>query len=143
MFDKQLKQKRTKCVIYCRVSSIKQTMDGAGLSSQERSCRDYAQQCCMQVEDVFTDVISGASSNRPGMNQLLDFLNRVDARDYMVIVDDVSRFARDVGAHCHFMAVATRPLRDIGPKLIKIALLQGLEFVGNAVQFRVLRRVFL
>ncbi|MDE4302080.1 recombinase family protein [Phaeobacter gallaeciensis] len=99
MFDKQLKQKRTKCVIYCRVSSIKQTMDGAGLSSQERSCRDYAKQCGMQVEDVFTDVISGASSNRPGMNLLLDFLNRVDARDYMVIVDDVSRFARDVGAH--------------------------------------------
>ncbi len=99
MFDKQQKQKRTKCVIYCRVSSIKQTMDGAGLSSQERSCRDYAQQCGMMVEDVFTDVISGASSNRPGMNLLLDFLNRVDARDYMVIVDDVSRFARDVGAH--------------------------------------------
>jgi len=99
MFDKQQTQKRSKCVIYCRVSSVKQTMDGAGLSSQERSCRDYAQQCRMQVEDVFTDVISGASSNRPGMNQLLDFLNRVDARDYMVIVDDVSRFARDVGAH--------------------------------------------
>ncbi len=99
MFDKQLTQKRTKCVIYCRVSSIKQTMDGAGLSSQERSCRDYAEQCEMLVEDVFTDVISGASSNRPGMNLLLDFLNRVDAREYMVIVDDVSRFARDVGAH--------------------------------------------
>ena len=98
MFDKQ-PQKRTKCVIYCRVSSIKQTMDGAGLSSQERSCRDYAKHCDMAVEDVFTDVISGASSNRPGMNQLLYFLNRVDAREYMVIVDDVSRFARDVGAH--------------------------------------------
>ncbi len=98
MFN-QHPQKRSKCVIYCRVSSIKQTMDGAGLSSQERSCRDYAQQCGMVVEDVFTDVISGASSNRPGMNLLLDFLNSVDARDYMVIVDDVSRFARDVGAH--------------------------------------------
>jgi site-specific DNA recombinase len=98
MYDKR-PQQRTKCVIYCRVSSIKQTMDGAGLSSQERSCRDYAQQCGMVVEEVFTDVISGASSNRPGMNLLLAFLNSIDARDYMVIVDDVSRFARDVGAH--------------------------------------------
>ncbi|WP_170550437.1 recombinase family protein [Ruegeria atlantica] len=98
MFDKK-SQKRAKCVIYCRVSSIKQTMEGAGLSSQERSCRDYAKQCGMLVEEVFTDVISGAISNRPGMNALLDFLTRVDARDYMVIVDDVSRFARDVGAH--------------------------------------------
>ncbi|MBO6896747.1 MAG: recombinase family protein [Shimia sp.] len=99
MFDKQQKPKRTKCIIYCRVSSIKQTMDGAGLSSQERSCRDYADQCGYAVEDVFTDVISGARSNRPGMNQLLAFLNRVDAHEYMVIVDDVSRFARDIGAH--------------------------------------------
>lgn len=65
MFDKQQKPKRTKCIIYCRVSSIKQTMDGAGLSSQERSCRDYADQCGYAVEDVFTDVISGARSNRP------------------------------------------------------------------------------
>ena len=63
-------QKRAKCVIYCRVSLIKQTLDGAGLSSQERSCRDYAQQCGANVEEVFTDVISGASSNRPGMNLL-------------------------------------------------------------------------
>ncbi len=98
MFGKQ-PQKRTKCVLYCRVSSIKQTMDGAGLSSQERSCRDYAKQCGLVVEEVFKDVISGASSNRPGMNQLLSFLNRVNAQDYMVIVDDVSRFARDIEAH--------------------------------------------
>ncbi len=98
MFEKA-KQKRAKCVIYCRVSSVKQTLDGAGLSSQERSCRDYAQHCGLYVEDVFSDVISGASSNRPGMNRLLRFLNEVDAREYMVIVDDVSRFARDVSAH--------------------------------------------
>ncbi len=33
------------------------------------------------------------------MNQLLGFLNRVDPHDYMVIVDDVSRFARDYETH--------------------------------------------
>lgn len=99
MLKYSTKNKRTKCIIYCRVSSIKQTTDGAGLSSQERSCSEYAKQCGYSVAAVFTDIISGARSNRPGMNKLLDFLNSVQAEEYMVIVDDVSRFARDIGAH--------------------------------------------
>ena len=31
-----------KCIIYASVPSAKQTSDGAGLTSQEQSCREYA-----------------------------------------------------------------------------------------------------
>ncbi|MDP2582290.1 recombinase family protein [Shimia thalassica] len=87
------------CFIYCRVSSAKQTSDGAGLSSQERSCREYAERQGYEVVEVFTDVISGKFSERPGMNDLLQHLRSVNGADYVVVVDDITRFARDVSTH--------------------------------------------
>ncbi len=99
MLDQHPKTVRKKCVIYCRVSSVKQTSDGAGLSSQERSCREYAFRCGYEVEEVFSDVMSGRHAVRPGMNALLAYLKRAKSGDYVVVVDDVSRFARDVKTH--------------------------------------------
>ncbi|WP_444666018.1 recombinase family protein [Cereibacter changlensis] len=99
MLDKHPKTTRKMCVIYCRVSSTKQTSDGAGLSSQERSCREYAKRCGYDVAEVFTDVISGRHAVRPGMNELLAYLKRAKAQEFVVVVDDVSRFARDVSTH--------------------------------------------
>jgi site-specific DNA recombinase len=99
MLDQHPKTVRKKCVIYCRVSSSKQTSDGAGLSSQERSCREYADRCGYEVDEVFTDIISGQYAVRPGMNALLAYLKRATSSEYVVVVDDVSRFARDVKTH--------------------------------------------
>ena len=39
-------------VVYCRVSSIKQTKDGDGLRSQETRCRDFATRKGYVVTDV-------------------------------------------------------------------------------------------
>ncbi len=91
--------KTKRCVIYARVSSTKQTSDGSGLSSQERSCREYADRKGYDVKEVFTDVISGRFRERPGMNALLGFLSTVSTEEYVVVVDDISRFARDVSTH--------------------------------------------
>ena len=104
MKAKQSKTSRSKCVVYVRVSSRKQTSDGGGLSSQERSCRDYAERAGYEVIQVFEDVISGRFSDRPGMNDLLSFLKRIDGNQYAVIVDDITRFARDVSAHTSLRA---------------------------------------
>ena len=62
---------KKKCIIYARVSSAKQTSDGAGLTSQEQSCREYAARNDYDVVELFTDVISGRSAERPSMNSLL------------------------------------------------------------------------
>src|SRR5690606_40108499 len=40
-------------LIYCRVSSTKQKLEGHGLDSQELRCRQYAAQHGYQVEAVF------------------------------------------------------------------------------------------
>ncbi len=89
---------RQKAVIYCRVSDTKQTIRGNGLGSQETRCRLYAEQRDYQVVEVFQDDFTGATSNRPGMNALLAFLRRQKA-SHVVIIDDISRLARDVEAH--------------------------------------------
>ena len=90
---------KKKCIIYARVSSAKQTSDGAGLTSQEQSCREYAARNDYDVVEVFTDVISGRSAERPGMNSLLAYLRLKGTKEYVVVVDDISRFARDVCTH--------------------------------------------
>ncbi len=90
---------KKKCIIYARVSSNKQTSDGAGLSSQEQSCREYAARNDYEVVEIFSDVISGRYADRPGMNSLLAYLRLKGTKEHVVVVDDISRFARDVSTH--------------------------------------------
>ena len=89
-------------LIYCRVSTTKQKLTGSGLDSQEFRCRQYAESKGYNVEMVFPDDASGGGDflKRPGMCAMLAFLDaRATARDYVVIFDDLKRFARDVEFH--------------------------------------------
>lgn len=90
-----------KAVIYCRVSSKKQTIDGAGLESQEHRCREYARERGYEVEAVFPDSQSakGHFLDRPGMKALLAYLDAQQGENYVVIFDDLKRFARDTEFH--------------------------------------------
>ncbi|MEM0987335.1 MAG: recombinase family protein [Pseudomonadota bacterium] len=90
-----------KAIIYSRVSSKKQTSDGAGLESQEHRCREYAEERGYEVELAFTDDVSGGGDfmNRPGMVALLSFLAAKPDTDFVVIFDDLKRFARDIEFH--------------------------------------------
>ena len=85
-------------VIYCRVSDPKQKADGHGLESQETICREYAAAHGYEIAKVFHDDFTGAYSSRPAMTELLKFLRR-QKQTYFVIIDDLSRLARDVVAH--------------------------------------------
>ncbi|MFT3686391.1 MAG: recombinase family protein [Phycisphaerales bacterium] len=88
-------------VIYCRVSSDKQVTQGHGLESQEMRGRDYAARRGYRVVAVFRDEgVSGALSERPDMQALLAFL-RASTSPVVVIIDDISRFARNVEAHIY------------------------------------------
>lgn len=88
-------------IIYCRISSLKQASDGDGLNSQEHRCRQYAAQKGYEVEAVFPDSITGGGDylKRPGMVALLSYLDAQTEKDYVVIFDDLKRFARDTAAH--------------------------------------------
>ena len=84
-------------ILYCRVSSKGQT----GLGSQEHRCRQYAEAKGYHVMAVFHDDVTGGGDfmNRPGMVGLLQFMDDRPADNFIVIFDDLKRYARDVEFH--------------------------------------------
>lgn len=97
----EIKTEPTRALIYCRVSTTKQKLMGSGLESQEHRCRSFAQQKGYQVEMVFPDDASGGGDfmKRPGMCGMLAYLDAQQNKDYVVIFDDLNRFARVVEFH--------------------------------------------
>ncbi|XHB98211.1 recombinase family protein [Nitratireductor sp. ac15] len=89
----------SEAVIYCRVSSTKQTTVGDGLASQETRCREFARMKGYEVIQVFKDDVSGSLINRPGMMEMLAFAKMRKGKDTVILIDDVSRLARDLQAH--------------------------------------------
>ena len=93
-------QPGTMAVIYCRVSSSKQTKVGDGLGSQQTRCREYARYKRLEVVETFTDDMSGSLTTRPGMKAMLGFLSKHRGKEpIVVIIDDISRLARGIEAH--------------------------------------------
>lgn len=86
-------------IIYCRVSDQKQVRVGDGLNSQETRCREFARARGYRLVEVFKDDFTGAQADRPAMKAMLSFLTsrRLDAP--VVVIDDISRLARDLSAH--------------------------------------------
>ncbi len=90
----------THAIIYCRVSSERQVNEGHGLDSQEHRCRQYANSLKLDVEHVFREEgVSGGLFERPAMKSLIRYLDKHWQRKYVVIFDDLKRFARDVEVH--------------------------------------------
>jgi site-specific DNA recombinase len=89
----------TMAVIYCRVSSTKQTTRGDGQGSQETRCREYARYKGYAVDTVFKDDMTGSVINRPGMQAMLAYLRQNRSNPRVVIIDDISRLARGIEAH--------------------------------------------
>lgn len=70
------------------------------MDSQEHRCRQYAEENGLEVEQVFPDDgISGGLFDRPAMKSLIRFLDENWQENYVVIFDDLKRFARDVDVH--------------------------------------------
>ena len=88
-------------LIYCRVSSKKQRVEGHGLETQEHRCQQRAFERGYPVERVFPDDYTGAGDfmKRPAMKELLEYIDSHPENDYVVIFDDLKRFARDVEFH--------------------------------------------
>jgi len=92
---------KPKAIIYCRVSSERQKKEGHGLDAQEHRCGEYAKQKGYDVEAVFKDSFTGGGdfNRRPGMSELLAHVDKNAHKNYIVIIDDIKRFARDTGYH--------------------------------------------
>ena len=90
-----------RALIYCRVSDKKQKNEGSGLSSQEHRCRQYADAKGYIVDQVFPDDFTGGGDfmQRKGMVALLAYLDKRRGENYVVIFDDLKRYARDAEFH--------------------------------------------
>ncbi len=105
-------------VIYARVSTKKQEIEGNGLSSQETICREYADRMGYHVVEVFCDDYSGKSANRAGIKDLLAFL-KSRRKQTIVIVDDLNRLARSLRTHYAIRdAVAKAGGKLVSPKRV-------------------------
>lgn len=81
--------------------------EGHGLEGQELACRNYAKSNGYDVMAIFRDEgVSGSMFERPGLQKMFAFmeLNQVD----MVLFEDVSRIARDVGVHVQILSEIAR-----------------------------------
>ena len=105
----------TEALIYCRVSSERQANEGHGLDSQEKRCRDYVSSKGYMVAEVFRDTASGGGeySLRPGQVEIVRFIDSYPHKRFVVVIDDISRIARDAKAHMTFRAV----LRELGVEM--------------------------
>ncbi len=88
-------------ILYCRVYSKKQKAEGSGLETQEHRCRAYAEERGYEVEAVFPDDVTakGDFMDRPGMRSTLAYLDANKGKRYVVIFEDLKRFARDTLFH--------------------------------------------
>ncbi|MEQ9641747.1 MAG: recombinase family protein [Alphaproteobacteria bacterium] len=102
-------------IIYCRVSSAAQVAKGHGIASQETRCREFARMKGYAVVAVFKDeAVSGGLIDRPGMLELLaDLRKRKGRGGAVVIIDDISRLARDIKAHLDLRSA----IQDAGGRL--------------------------
>ena len=86
-----------KCVIYCRVSTLNQVIEGSGLETQESLCRQWAQRNNLHVERVFSDAgkSGGKLDGRDALADMVSGLERTKER-HAVVFFDVKRLAREV-----------------------------------------------
>ena len=94
-----------KAIIYCRVSSLKQVNEGTGNKSQEQRCREYCRSKGYEVNEVFVDDgVSGGLFDRPAMREMIKFIDQNLNEKYVIVFDDLSRFARDLSVHLRLRA---------------------------------------
>ena len=91
----------TLALLYYRVSTKKQDVEGSGKLGQEHRCRQYAASLGVPVEAVFGDTktAGGDVMQRPGMVAVLKHLKANRRKRYIVIFDDLKRFSADTEFH--------------------------------------------
>ncbi|MEQ1499808.1 MAG: recombinase family protein [Parcubacteria group bacterium] len=109
---------KTRALIYCRVSSKRQKTEGHGLDSQEHRCREYAISKGYEIEEIFRDDITGGGDFmlRPAMRELILYVDKRPHKKYIVIFDDLKRFARDT--EFHFKLRTALKVRGIKPECL-------------------------
>ena len=100
-------------LVYARVSSKKQEIEGTGLGSQEGRCKSDLLSLGVPYTDSFLDSYPGGGDfmNRPAMRDMLAYIDARPYKKFLVSFDDLKRFARDVEFHIKLRAAFA--VRDV------------------------------
>ena len=94
----------SQAVIYCRVSTKEQT-ENLSLQTQQKACADYCQRLGFHVDRVFVEEGESAkTAERPELQRLLAYCRENKGRIQLLVVYNLSRFARSKYDHVVLMA---------------------------------------
>jgi len=83
-------------VIYARVSSKEQELEGFSIPAHLDLLRDYARKQSMEAVQEFVDVESASTSGRTGFGQMLAFLKKNRSKCQTILVEKTDRLYRNV-----------------------------------------------
>lgn len=94
-------------IVYARVSSKRQENEGSGLKTQEGRCVADLKTLGVPHVETFRDSFTGGGDfmKRPAMKRLLEYIDKHPQKKFVVVFDDLKRFARDVEFHLKLRTV--------------------------------------
>ncbi|MBI4599283.1 recombinase family protein [Candidatus Uhrbacteria bacterium] len=100
-------------LVYVRVSSKRQELDGTGLESQEGRCARELELLNVPHVQTFPDTFTGGGDfmKRPAMREALAYIDTHPSKKFVLVFDDLKRFARD--AKFHFNLREAFKTRDV------------------------------
>ena len=88
-----------RAILYLRYSSESQG-GGVSLETQEEACRKYCEAEGLEIVEILkNEAVSAKASNERRVNELLDFVRKNKPRFDVLVVYDLSRFARSQEHH--------------------------------------------
>ncbi|MBU4360618.1 recombinase family protein [Patescibacteria group bacterium] len=109
-----MKNEKQKCIIYCRVSTPKQSKEGESLDIQENICRSVAEKQNLEVVKIFREAFSGRKDYRPVYNEMIEFIKKSFGINKLII-RTLDRFTRDGSFSYEHLK---KELEDLGVSLI-------------------------
>lgn len=82
-------------LIYCRVSTKRQGLEGESLELQELISRDIATRNNLEILKVFTESYSGRKDDRPAMDEMFSYIKKHPKKIKVVIFRAIDRFTRE------------------------------------------------
>ncbi len=93
-------------LVYARVSSKKQELEGHGKEGQENRCLNDLEAIGTPYDKSFLDTFTGGGDfmKRPKMREMLAYIDTHPHKKFLVVFDDLKRFARDTEFHLKLRA---------------------------------------
>ncbi len=111
-------------IIYYRVSTEDQAEKGVSLEQQKRACLDYARHHCIDVQEIFhDDGVSAKTTNRKGLQALLEHCAKNHKKTDCVIVYKIDRLSRNMNDYSSI---------DLMLKKLNIQLISTTENIDNS-----------